>query len=172
MLKSVSIVFPGGVQRFITVCSKPAICGGKQRSLILIHAKPVLNIPQAFRRSKCFLGPPEPLLELFEIKLPTRHIQVSPPIATKPGMTQWNTAPRYVRRFPLWPRPVDRKIWKEGWTIFSGWNITGSTFSWSIVPCTYGYSLGLHSSHSEKARRSACLFFFQSLGKCQCWKAS
>ena len=33
----------------------------------------------------------------------------SPPMATNPGMTQWNTAPRYVRRFPLWPRPGQTK---------------------------------------------------------------
>ena len=41
------------------------------------------------------------------------HSQASPPMATNPGMTQWNTAPRYVRRFPLWPRPGQLKPTKN-----------------------------------------------------------
>lgn len=57
------------------------------------------------------------------------HSQASPPMATNPGMTQWNTAPRYVRRFPLWPRPGQLKNQRK-----TSWS-EAKCFQWNISMC-------------------------------------
>lgn len=79
--------------------------------------------PQPPHQKKMFIG-----LKSYEYSH-VMHSQASPPMATNPGMTQWNTAPRYVRRFPLWPRPGQLKNQRK-----TSWS-EAKCFQWNISMC-------------------------------------
>lgn len=95
--------------------------------------------PQPPHQKKMFIG-----LKTYEYSH-VMHSQASPPMATNPGMTQWNTAPRYVRRFPLWPRPGQLKNQRK-----TSWS-EAKCFQWNISMCpnlasVYIYILSLSLS--------------------------